>query len=177
MAYEAISVCCQSAEIKRRSERFFVMNVCMRASVFFSLSTAANSLPQQYHLWRVESVLIRFISIPYFPFSVNLDFSPFRAKIGSLNAKYCFIFIPECDAEQHRCTDGSCIAKAKVCDTHSDCPDGDDEVNCCKYTLNAGIAAHAAGIRTTATVYPFHTYRYTYRLLHDQSIQSNYLNI
>ena len=39
-----------------------------------------------------------------------------------------------CGNNEYQCNNASkCINKTKICDKNSDCPDGDDEVSCCKY--------------------------------------------
>jgi hypothetical protein len=39
-----------------------------------------------------------------------------------------------CPNEYFKCTEGHCVAPQFVCDGHKHCIDGDDEINCGKYT-------------------------------------------
>ena len=41
----------------------------------------------------------------------------------------------ECSRSYWKCQNGKCISKANVCDGHSHCGDGSDEVNCRKLVI------------------------------------------
>ena len=40
------------------------------------------------------------------------------------------IYDPECRSDEFRCSDGACIPRKWLCDSHVDCQDKSDEVNC-----------------------------------------------
>lgn len=39
------------------------------------------------------------------------------------------------NCSEFTCTDYSCLLSTQVCDSVSDCKDGEDELHCCKFTL------------------------------------------
>lgn len=70
-------------------------------------------------------------------FILNATILQHRYKLIKPIANCIHIFFPcifaECTGNQFRCNDGTCISKSTVCDNNNDCPEGEDEANCCKY--------------------------------------------
>ena len=46
-----------------------------------------------------------------------------------------FLFFAECQLNEFKCSDGTCINEQRKCDRRRDCADGSDERNCPRPTI------------------------------------------
>ena len=46
------------------------------------------------------------------------------------------VCVLECESGYFQCFHGGCISSVKVCDSHIDCNDLSDEINCSKFNNN-----------------------------------------
>ena len=79
-------------------------------------------------------MLRTFIAISVFRSAQSTLIAQGRSYVKSFQFIFLFLAEPsapaECDAEQFRCDDGTCIDEARVCDGRTDCADDSDENNC-----------------------------------------------